>query len=129
MGTRAARTRPVTTSAVDKETTDIAASLDAIGRVMRRSAWDEARKLPVALTPPQLLAMQTLVEAALAGLESGDPGDGGLSLSALSSRLGLAHSTTSGIVDRLERLGLVRREPRPDDRRFVIVQLADAVTA
>ena len=129
MGARAARVRPATTSAVDEEATDIAASLDAIGKVMRRSAWDEARKLPVALTPPQLLAMQTLVEAARPRLESGDPGAGGLSLSALSTRMGLAHSTTSGIVDRLERLGLVRRVPRPDDRRFAIVQLADAVAA
>ncbi len=127
MGPHAARARPATTSAVDEEGADIAASLDAIGRVMRRSAWDEARKLPVALTPPQLLAMQTLVEAARPGPESGDPGAGGLSLSALSTRMGLAHSTTSGIVDRLERLGLVRRVPRPDDRRFAIVQLADAV--
>jgi len=129
MGRHATRPRRATTSAVDEEATEVAASLDAIGRVMRRSAWDEARKLPVALTPPQLLAMQILVETALAGLESGDPGDGGLSLSALSSRMGLAHSTTSGIVDRLERLGLVRRGPRPDDRRFVTVQLADAVSA
>ena len=129
MRSHATRPRRTTMSAVDEEATEIAASLDAIGRVMRRSAWEEARKLPVALTPPQLLAMQTLVEEALAGLESGDSGGGGLSLSALSTRMGLAHSTTSGIVDRLERLGLVRREPRPDDRRFVIVHLADAVTA
>ena len=129
MATRAARARRATTSAVDAEASDIAASLDAIAKVMRRSAWDEARKLPVALTPPQLLAMQTLVGAAQPGLESGDPGAGGLSLSALSTRMGLAHSTTSGIVDRLERLGLVRRVPRPDDRRFAIVHLADAVAA
>jgi DNA-binding MarR family transcriptional regulator len=129
METRAAPARPATTSAVDEEATDIAVSLDAIGKVMRRSAWDEARKLPVALTPPQLLAMQTLVEAARPDLESGDPGDRGLSLSALGARMGLAHSTTSGIVDRLERLGLVRRVPRLDDRRFAIVQLADAVSA
>lgn len=129
MGTRAARARRATTSAVDAEAIDIAASLDAIAKVMRRSARDEARKLPVALTPPQLLAMETLVEAAQPGLESGDGGAGGLSLSALSTRMGLAHSTTSGIVDRLERLGLVRRVPRPDDRRFAIVQLADAVAA
>jgi DNA-binding MarR family transcriptional regulator len=129
MGRRAARARPATTSAVDEEAIDIAASLDAIAKVMRRSAWDEARKLPVALTPPQLLAMQTLVEAVRPGLESGDPPGEGLSLSALSIRMGLAHSTTSGIVDRLERLGLVRRVPRPDDRRFAIVQLAGAVAA
>ena len=131
MATRAARARRATTSALDAEAIaiDIAASLDAIGKVMRRSAWDEARRLPVALTPPQLLAMQTLVEAARPGLESGDTPGEGLSLSALSTRMGLAHSTTSGIVDRLERLGLVRRVPRPDDRRFAIVQLADAVSA
>jgi DNA-binding MarR family transcriptional regulator len=129
MATRTARARRATTSAVDAEALDIAASLEAIGKAMRRSAWDEARKLPVALTPPQLLAMQILVGAARPGLESGDPGGEGLSLSALSTRMGLAHSTTSGIVDRLERLGLVRRVPRPDDRRFAIVQLADAVSA
>src|SRR5205823_8863656 len=64
MGRHATRPRRATTSAVEEEeeeATEIAASLDAIGRVMRRSAWDEARKLPAALTPPQLLAMQTLV--------------------------------------------------------------------
>jgi DNA-binding MarR family transcriptional regulator len=129
MRPRAARAGRATTSVVDEEATGIAASLDAIAKVMRRSAWDEARKLPVALTPPQLLAMQTLVEAARPGLESGDPAGEGLSLSELSTRMGLAHSTTSGIVDRLERLGLVRRVARPDDRRFVIVQLAGAVAA
>jgi DNA-binding MarR family transcriptional regulator len=129
MGPRAARVRRATTSVVDEEAANIATSLEAIGRVMRRSAWDEARKLPVALTAPQLLAMQTLVEAARPGLESGDQGAEGLSLSALSARMGLAHSTTSGIVDRLERLGLVRRVTRPDDRRFAIVQLAGAVAA
>ncbi|TMK49953.1 MAG: hypothetical protein E6G66_08230, partial [Actinobacteria bacterium] len=93
MGRRAARARPATTWAVDEEAIDIAASLDAIAKVMRRSAWDEARKLPVALTPPQLLAMQTLVEAARPGLGSGDPAGEGLSLSELSTRIGLAHST------------------------------------
>jgi DNA-binding MarR family transcriptional regulator len=129
MTTRAARARRATTSAVDAEAIHIAASLDAIGKVMRRCAWDEARRLPVALTPPQFLALQILVEAARPGLESGGSAGEGLSLSALSTRMGLAHSTTSGIVDRLERLGLVRRVPRPDDRRFAMVQLADAVSA
>jgi DNA-binding MarR family transcriptional regulator len=113
---------------VDEEAAGIAASIDAIGNVMRRAARDEARKLPVALTAPQLLAMQTLVEAAQASV-AGNGSDGALSLSALSTRMGLAHSTTSGIVDRLERLGLVRRVPRPDDRRFAMVHLADGVAA
>jgi DNA-binding MarR family transcriptional regulator len=129
MGSRAPRARRATTSVVDEEAAGIATSLDAIGKVMRRSAWDEARKLPVALTPPQLLAMQTLVEAAQADVGSGNDSGEALSLSALSTRMGLAHSTTSGIVDRLERLGLVRRVARPDDRRFAMVHLADAVVA
>jgi DNA-binding MarR family transcriptional regulator len=129
MGPRATRGQRGAASAGDGEATGIAASLDTIGRVMRRSAWDEARRLPVALTAPQLLAMQTLVEAAQPRPGAGDPGDGGLSMSALSARMGLAHSTTSGIVDRLERLGLVQRVPRPDDRRFTIVQVTGAVTA
>jgi DNA-binding MarR family transcriptional regulator len=129
MGPHATRDRRATTSVLDKEATEVADSLDAIGRVMRRSALDEARKLPVPLTAPQLLAMQTLVEAGRAAPENRHPEGAGLSLSALSTRMGLAHSTTSGIVDRLERLGLVRRAPRPDDRRFAIVHLADAVAA
>ena len=41
--------------------------------------------------------------------------------------MGLAHSTVSGIVGRLERQGLVARTPRPDDRRFVDIELAASV--
>jgi DNA-binding MarR family transcriptional regulator len=35
----------------------------------------------------------------------------------LSTRMGLSHSTVSGIVDRLEARGFLRRAPREDDRR------------
>jgi DNA-binding MarR family transcriptional regulator len=57
------------------------------------------------LTAPQVGLLRELVAG------------GGLSLKELSARLGLAHSTVSGIVDRLERRGLVRREPDARDRR------------
>ena len=58
------------------------------------------------LTAPQVSVLKALVETE------------GLSLKALSARLGLAHSTVSSIVDRLERRGLVRRRTSAADRRF-----------
>src|SRR5258706_14051170 len=42
----------------------------------------------------------------------------GLSLKELSERLGLAHSTVSGIVDRLERRDFLHRRPDATDKRF-----------
>jgi DNA-binding MarR family transcriptional regulator len=104
------------------DVTRIAAALDAAGRLMRRSVWAQARRLPVPLTPPQLLALKTLVDSARERPEAA-----GLSLSELSRRMGLAHSTASGIVDRLERQGLVVRTPRPEDRRYVDIELAASV--
>jgi DNA-binding MarR family transcriptional regulator len=41
--------------------------------------------------------------------------------------MGLAHSTVSGIVTRLERRDLLRRTTRPDDRRFVTIELTQPV--
>jgi DNA-binding MarR family transcriptional regulator len=41
----------------------------------------------------------------------------------LGAMLGLAKSSLTGLVDRIERLGLVRREPDPQDTRAVRVAL------
>jgi DNA-binding MarR family transcriptional regulator len=68
------------------------------------------------LTAPQVGVLKALV-------------GGGLSLKELSARLGLAHSTVSGIVDRLERRGLVRREPDARDRRSTTVVPSESVRA
>jgi len=57
------------------------------------------------LTGPQQSAMAALVKA------------GGLSLKDLSKELGLAHSTVSGIVDRLEKRGLLERRTEQADMR------------
>ena len=51
------------------------------------------------LTAPQRSVMQALFHG------------GGLSLKELSRRVGLAHSTVSGIVDRLEKRGLAHAGP------------------
>lgn len=94
--------------------------LDAIRKTLRAAAWAQAQRLRVPLTGPQLLAVQILVEEARAS-------GAGLSLSELSQRMGLAHSTVSGIVSRLEGRELVQRLAQPDDRRFVSIQLAEPV--
>ncbi|WSC18828.1 MarR family winged helix-turn-helix transcriptional regulator [Streptomyces sp. NBC_01387] len=44
-------------------------------------------------------------------------------MSELSAMLGLEKSSLTGLVDRAERRGLVRREPDPQDRRAVRVAL------
>jgi DNA-binding MarR family transcriptional regulator len=94
--------------------------LEAIRQALRQSIVRETRRYPVQLTPPQVLALQVLVDhARTAGA--------GLSLSEQSERMGVAHSTASGIVTRLERRGLLRRATRPDDRRFVRIELAEPV--
>jgi MarR family transcriptional regulator, organic hydroperoxide resistance regulator len=53
--------------------------------------------------------------------------EGGLTLKELSQKMGLAHSTVSGIVDRLERLGMVQRMVEPKDRRYIRIDVTDAV--
>ncbi|HTN88807.1 MAG TPA: MarR family transcriptional regulator [Sorangium sp.] len=48
-----------------------------------------------------------------------------LSLSTLSERIRAQNSTVTGIVDRMEREGLVRRERSKADRRVVHIRLSD----
>ena len=98
----------------------VSGHLEAIRRVIRESIWAEARRFPIPLTPQQVLALQILVDH---GRDAGS----GLSLSDLSQRMGLAHSTVSGIVTRLEARGLLQRTADPEDRRFVRVELTEPV--
>ena len=51
--------------------------------------------------------------------------DGPLPISALAERTGSANSTVSGIVDRLEKLDLARRERSEADRRVIYVTATD----
>ena len=95
---------------------EVAGALEGIRRALRGAILEQTRQMSVPLTPPQLLAIETLVEE----LRSSGAG---LSISELSRRMGLSHSTVSGIVDRLEARGFLRRVPREDDRRFVEVEL------
>jgi DNA-binding MarR family transcriptional regulator len=67
----------------------------------------------VGLTGPQLTVIKLL--------ESIDD----LSLSSLSERIRAQNSTVTGIIDRMEREGLVRRERSTSDRRVVHIRLSE----
>lgn len=43
----------------------------------------------------------------------------------LGKKLQITSATMTGILDRLEKMGLVERRPHPDDRRAILVCLTD----
>lgn len=65
------------------------------------------------LTFPQALVLTVLGE------------EGGMPLGQLSEKAGSANSTISGIVDRLEKLELVRRCRSDEDRRVIYVETTE----
>jgi DNA-binding MarR family transcriptional regulator len=52
-------------------------------------------------------------------------GNPGLNQSRLSEALGVDRSTVVGVIDRLQRRGLVKRTPSPTDRRAYALELSD----
>lgn len=90
------------------------AQLNLIQRQMRQTLQAEFARGN--LTGPQRLVMQTLLESPT-----------GLSLKELSRSVSLAHSTVSGITDRLEKQGLVSRQTDEQDRRITRVVPSNAV--
>ncbi|AZV56846.1 MULTISPECIES: MarR family transcriptional regulator [unclassified Clostridium] len=50
---------------------------------------------------------------------------GDMKISDLSKRMGLSNSTVSGIIDRLEKQGLVKRTRSDEDRRVIYVDVTD----
>ena len=69
------------------------------------------------LTFPQALVLNVLGE------------EGPVPISMLAERTGSANSTVSGIVDRLEKLGLAKRERSEDDRRVIYVSATEKYRA
>jgi len=67
------------------------------------------------LTGPQQSVMHALVHS------------DGTSLKELSAHLGLAHSTVSGIIDRLQQRGLVERQTNDTDKRTSRIVVTQAV--
>jgi DNA-binding MarR family transcriptional regulator len=77
----------------------------------RRLTKEMAREF--GLTGPQLTVVKVLEQL------------GDLSLSSLSARIRAQNSTVTGIIDRMEREDLVRRERSESDRRIVLIRLTD----
>jgi len=92
---------------------EVEGHLSAVRQILRQPV--EAEFARGNLTGPQRSVMQALFQA------------GGLSLKELSRCVGLAHSTVSGIVDRLEKRGLAERQPNPTDARATIIAVSKPV--
>jgi len=92
---------------------EIEQHLSALRQILRRPV--EAEFARGNLTAPQRSVMQALFHS------------GGLSLKELSRSVGLAHSTVSGIVDRLEKRGLAERRTDPADRRATTIVVSAMV--
>jgi DNA-binding MarR family transcriptional regulator len=99
---------------------DLTGMAEAIDRELRAIRERIRRPLEAAiagvnLTGPQQSVMRALVQS------------DGLSLKELSAHLGLAHSTVSGIVDRLQERGLVERRTGETDRRVTLIVVTQPV--
>jgi DNA-binding MarR family transcriptional regulator len=87
--------------------------LRAIREIVRRPTESEIAKGE--LTGPQQSAMAALVRSE------------GMSIRELRMVLGLAHSTTSGILDRLERRGMIERRRDAADARLTRIFVTPVV--
>jgi DNA-binding MarR family transcriptional regulator len=86
-----------------------------------RSLWRDLLRNPYAdaeqhgMTGPQIMVMACLVSK------------GPMTLTELSQSLGMSHSSASGIVDRLQARGLLRRVEDATDRRRTSIEVTEAV--
>ncbi len=87
--------------------------LSGIRHAMRKPLEEEFSKGQ--LTMPQKAVMQVVVR------------NHGISLKEIGREVSLAHSTVSGIVDRLEKRGMIERRPDAEDGRVVRIHPTTAV--
>jgi DNA-binding MarR family transcriptional regulator len=100
--------------AMSAQAEEMASDLSSIRRALRRPFEAEIAKGN--LTVPQTGVMQVVVRS------------NGISLKDLSHAVSLAHSTVSGIVDRLEKRGLIERRPDEADGRISRIYPTEAVS-
>ena len=102
-----------TSTELVREAEEITTTVRVLYRTLCRSFDPEIARS--GLTVPQVNALEALTR------------EDGLSLKELSGRMALSHSTVSGIVDRLERRGLLGRRPDERDRRYSRIFLSERV--
>lgn len=98
---------------LDELAAEINGHLAAIRRRLREPIESDLAR---GVTVPQRMVMETVLGSAE-----------GLSLKDLAGQVGLAHSTVSGIVDRLAAKGLLRRETDGSDRRVTRIVASEPV--
>jgi DNA-binding MarR family transcriptional regulator len=109
---RRARRPPPAAPRTGGRASDIAEVVNDLRRLFKAiHEYSKAILRKTGLSGPQLWALTVLYSAPA------------LSLNELSERLFAHPSTVSGIVDRLEERGAVRKEPDPEDRRGIRLSL------
>jgi DNA-binding MarR family transcriptional regulator len=96
-----------------RQAEEILATVRALWRDLLRNPYADAEQH--GMTGPQITVMACLVSK------------GAMALTELSRSLGMSHSSASGIVDRLEARGLVRRTQDATDRRRTSIEVTEAV--
>nr|WP_302328513.1 MarR family transcriptional regulator [Salirhabdus salicampi] len=90
---------------------DLEKQLRYISHILKQKGREILNQYPI--TPPQFIALQWLLE------------EGDLTIGDLSKKLYLAFSTTTDLIDRMEKNELVKRVRDPEDRRVVRIHLLD----
>ena len=85
---------------------------EALMRLIHRVSASNSERATMELNLRQRLILQCL------GLEGDQP------IAAIGQRLGLSPSTMTGLVDRLEEQGYVKRQPHASDRRVTLLALS-----
>jgi DNA-binding MarR family transcriptional regulator len=98
---------------LQREAEEILAMVRALWKDLVRNPTAEAKQYGV--TGPQVTVMACLVRG------------GAMTLTELSRTLGMSHSSASGIVDRLEARGLLRRTEDASDLRRTPIEVTDQV--
>lgn len=97
----------------DLSDADYRALADFRHAMRRFQAFSEAKALEVGLTPQQ--------HQALLAIRAAPPGDA--TIGYVADRLILKPHSATGLVDRLEAIGLVTREVTQEDRRRALIRL------
>jgi DNA-binding MarR family transcriptional regulator len=99
--------------ALERDAEQILATVRALWKDLLRNPSADAEEH--GMTGPQVTIMACLVR------------NGAMTVTELSRRLGMSHSSASGIVDRLEARGLLRRTEDASDRRRTSIDVTDNV--
>jgi DNA-binding MarR family transcriptional regulator len=102
---------PIETLLPSTLVTDVFTNLDRVARNLREIKRQTVNQ--VELTPPQYQILRLLWD------EDRQP------FKDLAAANGCTRPTMTGIVDTLEKNGLVTRQPNPDDRRSLLVTLSE----